>query len=152
MVRTHDIDHARLRARADNFRLVLVTRGVLQAESAWYFEYPVVCKNTYSRPEPTSLPLPLSLVFVPLIDRVPQMDTILLQACIHSCQYDCPRCRVSGPQFPIYRTMPLIVRRMCVLWNHLPQLNGVDGYSTCPAPPDPTTGNFDDVGCLYWRD
>lgn len=149
MVRTRTTQHARLAARAESVRLELVGHGLLPANSAWYFQYPAVERNTYSRPQPTSEPFPTSLVFVPVIRGEPQVDHILWQGCVHSCQTDCPTCRMTGPDFPAGRRRPHLQRTICLLWNHLTPRNGLE--FTCPAPPDPTTGRYNNHTCLHFR-
>lgn len=152
MVRTRNIHHARLACRAENLRLQLVIRGFLPPQSGWYFQYPVECRNNYSRPPPAALPHPTSLVFVSLTGGQAQINNILFEGCIHSCQYDCPRCRVTDPDSMRGRTGPGMCRDVCILWNHLPELNGVALHGTCPAPPDPSTGCFHRSSCLHCRD
>lgn len=143
------MNHANLAIRAERLRLEFVRRDILPSQSAWYFEYPVVATNNYTGPPPTSLPFPITLVFV---DTRHQPRRILLSGCVHSCQSECPTCRVSDLELENVPTgFSLVLRRgLCLIWNHADVLN-VDNDVPCPGRPDPDTGKFGAHTCCNYR-
>jgi hypothetical protein len=148
MVRTRHSQQDRFAERAEALRLEIVRRGFLPAQSSWFFRYPDVQENMYSKHHPATIPIPSRMVYVPIKDGIPQLDVVLWEGCTHSCEHECPRCRVTGPfQLDKDQSRPRCSRIVCCLWNHVRVMGGEDNV-VCPRRPDPHTGKYGLTTCL----